>query len=404
MKPALQTLVLAALLYCPLAQAGTIPVRPEPADSLEKALAEAKEGDVLLLAAGVYRGSFSVGTGITLKGAGDRESEVRGTDYATFELAGERIRIQNLAVTGGTNTRRAVSGHFCSVRIENCRFDGIAEAVALRGCPLSDVICCTFKNCGIGVRAIGRSSPTVWGCRFEGGNWGVFCMDGTPYVRNCLFHAQRRQGVGLFRTMGAIVRNNLFLDASQNGVFTGRGFGGSIRNNIFHACGNAAVAGENCVTHNILSRIPNPPVQDGAGTPLKDSDQTNQVADLSIALDEQGRVKIPETPGMAKGIRDAWQARGAAARIGFETPGFQPGSAVHLSSAPPARFTEPYVVNGVAEEYACLAMWEMQPRRQSLTSSDGKHCDEIEAMQGTKTVLLRFDIHRFFGESDMDSR
>ena len=163
--------------------------------TLAAALTRAKPGDVLKLAVGEYRGCVIVPEGVTVRGAGPDKTKMTGKGHTLIGIGGARVTLAGIELQVGEDMERGVDSD-APVRIECCRFVKFPHGVALRGAPLSDVIACEFKECSIGVRAIGKASPTVWGCRFDGGRLGVFDMDGAPYIRNNLF-CQLDEGIHL---------------------------------------------------------------------------------------------------------------------------------------------------------------------------------------------------------------
>src|SRR5262245_6843229 len=71
------------------------------AGALAAALAKAKPGDVLKVAAGEYQESVRVPAGVTIEGAGADRTTLVGADYAAINCAGAHVRIAGLTIRGG---------------------------------------------------------------------------------------------------------------------------------------------------------------------------------------------------------------------------------------------------------------------------------------------------------------
>jgi hypothetical protein len=404
MLPRLLTGTAALLLLCQLARAGDIDVKPGTG-TITAAAANAKPGDTLLLAPGEYTDTVELGEGVTLKGAGAEKTSITSPDYAIISCTGPKVTIIGVELRPGEKTFSGVNSTQ-PVRVERCRFKGIKEGVAMMGAPLSDVVFCDFIDCGIGVRAIGKACPTVWGCKFSGGQTGVFGMDGSPYIRNNLFVSQK-SAIRLSSDEAAIIRNNVFwkcgdsaIDANaKTGIFSP-----SIRNNIFDTCAVTIVCPvklEPYISNSVIHAVPDPAFHYQDSTPIK-ADETI-AADPALELTDQGELKAKAEVCKGKGIRLNNEPPGTKGTIGLDGL-LHPGVAAEAEAkVPPVRFAGPiYIANSVAEEYMALTVVGMgmqRPNRQSTGQKNGVHFDTLETTKGGKPVTVEFDIDRFFSEA-----
>jgi hypothetical protein len=379
---------------------------PPGSGTITAALAKAKDGDTVRLAAGEYTDAVELPDGVSLQGPGPDQTTLTATSYAAVNCKGPHITIAGLTIKPGEKTVRGVNTS-SPVRVERCRFVGVKEGVAMMGAPLSDVVACEFIDCGIGVRAIGGASPTVWGCLFKGGNMGVFAMDGMPYVRNNVFTGQKL-GVKMMmkESEQPILRNNLFLSCEDAGIeVTAKNpiFRPSIRNTIFDRCGVAVRADAALVastSHCVVHECGEAPFHDKAGVAtLKVGDQATVAADTGVTVDAGGQVAAAHPELLdGKGVRSSEQAEGQSGQIGPEAEWRQVGCAA-AAPLPAVRFKPPLLIaNAVAEEYQYFRLRGLAMSKQSTGKQDGKQVDRVTCSQAGKPLELVFDISRFFGE------
>lgn len=383
----------------------------EPGEgTISAAIANAKTGDTIKLKAGEYRDAVKIPAGITIEGAGAGQTILIATDYAGLSIAGPNVRVIGIEVrAGGEKTTRGVSTDQ-SVRIERCRFIALPEAVALREAPLSDVVNCEFNDCGIGVRAIGGASPTIWGCCFRGGKTGIFVMDGGPNVRNNLF---RETSVGMRliskEPNAMVIRNNVFWTCQTTAIELKAGdmpIGfAAVRNNIFEG-GGAALIGPasltTMVSNNVVHGIPGMPFHDDAGKAVLDDAKAQTLAvDPGLKVSDANEVAVEHAEALAgKGVRECTQPEGQGGQIGLiagcERPGCKPKEG---APGTPLRWSAPnYIANSVGEEYQCLRMWHATMGGQSMTSKGGRSFDTLEISRNGKAETVTFDITGFFCE------
>jgi hypothetical protein len=384
-------------------------IEAKPGDgTISAALAKAKPGDVVKLAAGDYRDSLKMPPGVTLLGAGPDKTKLTGSDFALVQIVGANVTIVGIEFRAGDKMERGVNSDF-PVRVERCRFVKFPHGIALSGAPLSDVMACEFNECGIGVRAIGKASPTVWACRFEGGRQGVFVMDGGPYIRNNLFH-NIDEGMRIMSENLPIVRNNVFWKCKTHGLLVmPRGkvalLGPSIRNNIFLECGDA-VAGPagwlSGLSHGVIFQSGDSPIHVEQGDPPFDlATQHIVLTDPALRLDDQGALTAKNSAvTKGQGIRLSHQPVGEKGDIGlaegWNTPGCKTPAGLEL---PPARFVAPlYIANAVAEEYVAIESEGCKSGEQAMRVEDGRRLDILTVTCDGKEAERRFDIDRCFAE------
>lgn len=400
------------LILCANGMATEINVPPGDG-TLAAAFVDAKAGDVIHLAAGDYRGSADVPAGVTLVGCGADETVLIGTGQTLLRVAGEKVTIRGLELRGCHQTENGVSC-MAAVRIERCRFTHLAHGVAVVGTPLVDVVACEFQDCRIGVRAAGKSSPTVWGCRFSGGV-GVFAMDGGPYICENLFY-EMDEGVRIASDDRPVLRNNVFWRCKSHGVLvTRRSDSGAgrpaIRNCIFVACGDAVMGGRTSLSDlsdSIVYACGDVPIRVDSREPAFDlAERRIRVADPELRLGRDGTLTMTSAGFVTgQGIRTFSEPRGTKADIGLSKRCMRPGC-VPLDPAvlPPVRFAaEPLIVNSVSEEHLLLDHAGCTLDSQELIAMNGHHVDVFHTTCGSQQVEWRFDVDRFYGEPGFGRR
>lgn len=399
-------LIVFSLLAACAATAGAEEIVVAPGEGTLAAAAEqAGGGGVLALQAGRYLGSVQLPGGVMLRGAGCDQSILVPDDPVAINCLGPGIIISGITIEGTESTRRGINTQY-SVRIERCRFVGIPEAVALMGAPLSDIIACTFEDCRIGVRAIADASPTVWGCRFEGGTMGIFAMGGAPYIQSNLFRGTET-AVRLLIGDGSgfpIVRANTF-DRPKIGIEASARdraiFGPSIRNNVF--IGAPIVIAESIarsVSHNVVHDVEGSPVRDEGGRAVIDPEEHRIIdADPGLVVTDSGEIRFERRQVLhGAGIGDRRDA--PPADIGPDEAWSMPGCGAPAGTQlPPVRFGEAKIANSVAEQYQFLQMQRLRLVEQGLTHRNETPFDIMTVRDAAgEEQTLEFDISRFFHE------
>ena len=239
---------------------------------LQAALAAAKEGDEIWVAAGIYKPasdndrlkSFLMPDEVALYGgfAGiETETAREQRDWKAHQtiLSGEMGDPENHAdnsrrvVIGGINSILdgfTVTGGYAegdiggggmtnykgAVTVANCTFSGNTSGGAMFNDQCSPVIFnCTFSNnlspsTAGGAMCNRGGAPTVTSCTFSGnssGAGGALCItDSMPTVTNCTFIGNTAsQGGGMFITHDCSVINCTFIDNRADGSIYGEGGG-----------------------------------------------------------------------------------------------------------------------------------------------------------------------------------
>lgn len=171
------------------------------ADDLKSAIAKAKPGDTIVLAAGTYKGPIELPAGVGIRGAG-RNATIVDARAAAFGIAaagGSNAEIADLTVLGAKQTnikieqmsnvrvRRvrsvgAINGiTFLDVdngRIENAIVDENRYGVALNGGSNNVVVNCTLANDGsIGISLPKGTRPVVFNNVVVGGSTCLYLGD-----------------------------------------------------------------------------------------------------------------------------------------------------------------------------------------------------------------------------------
>jgi hypothetical protein len=106
-RGAVVALVLAAFLVggAGTTSAGTLRVCPSGCDyaTISDALAAAKRGDKITIAAGTYSGGFTVDKNVSLLGAGAEQVTISGGSPVVSVSSGAAVSISGVTITGGTN-------------------------------------------------------------------------------------------------------------------------------------------------------------------------------------------------------------------------------------------------------------------------------------------------------------
>lgn len=395
---------LASIVACSLATsvlAADIPVKPGTG-TLTIAAGTATEGDVLVLEKGEYRDAVTLSAGVTLRGAGAGESVLIATGRFAVQCDGEGVTVNGLTIKGDGETLRGINT-MSAVRIERVRFENIKEAVALMGAPLSDVVHCDFIDCGIGVRAIAESSPTVWGCRFKGGNLGVLAIGGSPYVRHCVFDGVS-EGCRVSPGGSPMIRNNLFVDCPTAVILLSSKDDSAsawMRNNVY-VRGTSALVGTmesvNGLTHSVVHGLTGPIVANDSGSAVGAPAATVVEADTAVTVADDGTINWGTREALdGKGVAAGGDAADARRDIGPQATLTKVGAAAPADAeSPPVRFRDqPYIANSVSEEYQALRMWRLRSSEQSMKSGPEGPTDTHDT--GGKEIV--FNIARFFSES-----
>jgi|GEM_PF-3096857 len=385
----------------------------QPGDgTISAGAGDAREGDVLVLGEGEYRDAVILPKGVSIRGAGADHTTLIAINQTGIRCAEGENAIVGITIRATDQTTRGVTSEG-PVRVERVRFEKVQEAVSISVAPLSDVVFCEFEDCGVGIRAEGESSPTVWGCVFQGGDIGVVGVHGAPYIRHCAFVGSGI-GIRIATEMGPIIRNSAFIECST-GIAIRPGHRDflsdevSIRNNIFHGCDFAVVSKDELraiVSHAVM--FPGPPrlvcAQDGRPlwNPLW---RTVVVADTGPELDgsDLSFTDWDSLDGM--GLRLCSEPEEARGTIGPD-PALRPlGVAAPEHDVPKTRYIGPlHELNAPFERYEVTRYWGARASKTTRTEHDGVQVDECTVEVDGEARQVYFGVDRYLGESKIQFR
>ncbi len=400
--------ILSALIACAVPCVAD-EIRAAPGKgTISEVAAKATAGDVILLESGEYEDAFTLGAGVTLRGAGAEMTILRSSERVVVRASGPRVTVCDLTIRGDGETLRAVDASG-PVRVERVRIVEVKEAIALMGAPLSDIVACEFVDCGIGVRAIAEASPTVYGCVFSRGRMGVFAMGGAPYVENNAF-VDLEEGVRAVPkgTNQAMIRNNLFLRCAKSGVVVAMGQDAlsvpMIRNSIFQDCPVAIITPKSdipaLIKCAVLHNVPEPAVRDEKGEAslelaahgfAKEDPGLTFGKDFSVTITHQQVV-------VGKGVRRASEPQDVVSNLG-PTLSKLGVSAPVPEGAMMVRWNHPkFIANSVSEEYQAMRVLGLRSSKQATMSTPNGQQDIHTGADG---ATFSFDISRFYGENSL---
>ncbi len=394
------------LAVCGGCWAQVIDVGPE-SGSLAKALREAKPGETLRLAPGIYEGSIKVPAGVSLEGAGAESTTIVGTDGTVMRFGTAwpddiGRRVVGLTVMGAKSQMNGIEASG-SIRIERCRFVGFSTGVELSESPLSDIVCSDFVNCSFGIQLRG-ASPTIWGCEIIGGHKGVWATKGEPYLRNNVFWDQ---SVGYSQSGGrsglvcqAIVRNNLFFESKVSGIdmLFFEPPSPFIHRNIFNSCEVAVHA-----SRTVLDGLRYCMVDPGLRNRFRDGDK-EEVVRVGTDGNVEGRVGASLMDGMLAymypKVAVVGPREGQPLTIVYGPEPEWTGFGTHgTGKVPPIRFgvAQP-IVNSTMEEDDFARHRGLKVLKRVRETSRGRHVDRLTCTKDGEESELVFDISRILEE------
>lgn len=181
------------------AESPRVSIAAEAGFNLQDAINKAQAGDTVRVPAGTYHGSFTLGEGVTLIGAGPGQSILDGTGHEAVIKGANNSMVVGFTIRGakaGVITRGAYAGIFQNV-IEN--------------------------NQQMGVHVIGGSAVIANNViRNNGGLGGVAVNSGNPYIINNTFVDNPHNGVWAWYNPGPTLMNNV-ISGSNTAVLNGAG-------------------------------------------------------------------------------------------------------------------------------------------------------------------------------------
>jgi hypothetical protein len=209
--------------------------------ALAEAVGLARDGDMVLLAKGLYEGSdfpLRVNRSITLAGVSDDGARLEGGELSgLLELSNASVVLRNLTFTNGfAALGGAVLASNCSVAIQNCKFVNNTAVAAL-------------PNSGGGAVYLNNSVAQVTGSDFYNSNatmlggaiaalfnrpldarfkpWQLLSISGSRFLLNHLRSPRGAQGTSVGVTFDSVTLNNTVLVLDSNDFLSGMGHGES---------------------------------------------------------------------------------------------------------------------------------------------------------------------------------
>ena len=194
---------------------------PDDYDTIQAAIDQAEDGDLVMLADGTYQGEGNMrldlqGKILTLTSQNGPEHttiELEPGDFAVHVQRGEdsNTRIVDLTMTGGLYAI-VVSGE-SSPEIRNCWMinNRNAGVIMSPGSPLIEDCVISGTSPGRGVICLRGSDAIIRNCIIQGdGIGGIFAQQSSPTVEGCLItaHANGGFGTGLRLVAGTVTMKN----------------------------------------------------------------------------------------------------------------------------------------------------------------------------------------------------
>ena len=265
----------------------TIKIGDAKYGSLESALEAAKEGDVIVLGAGNYKGAYVINTNnVTIKSNAEEQADVKVYGTLTVAKNVKNVKFEDLYLTEGAQIITDKDGGQEAITVDGCTFDGCTTDASVGTVYFAgDVKDVVVKNCTFVNNRAGRP------VRFQGTTVN-FLLDNNTF--NCgggTWDWVLSQG-----TMKGIVTvtNNVFVKSQQAGVkFDKHGDGTfTIQDNEFYDMTSVAIdirtsAGVACtstfkIIHNIMDNSNVDP--NGVWNPLRlrFNDYTEETLDATV--------------------------------------------------------------------------------------------------------------------------
>ena len=226
------------LLTAASAQAGTLRV-PHQYSTIQAAVAEARDGDTVEIAAGLYAEDVIVSarSGITFKSAAGTLATVRSLSLAYCE----RTRVQKLRFSGGDTL---LSLWDCdNSRISDCQFNGGRNGLALTFSDRAVVSGCRFESVRTGLLASHASVLTLQNNLFKSASVNSLYLSQLQDARNLANTFQDSGPAEIRSSAGADLFNNSFSGAA---LYVRTSNGVTVSANTLHNVSEAALLLEQC--------------------------------------------------------------------------------------------------------------------------------------------------------------
>lgn len=196
-------------LYQKIAGYGRTIRVPHDMSDLQKAFDSARDGDRVVIEAGMYVGSFTIKSALIL------EAAATGVVLSCPAEIGPALLL----------TREAQGAKISGVKFQHSNLLADAErfsAVLVSGASVSFDGCQFHRAAGHGLTVIGGGTATSTQCRFEENGWdGLAVQDAQSQVvvRESFFVGNIRHGIQLWSQSAGVLENNRFSQNCLNGIY-----------------------------------------------------------------------------------------------------------------------------------------------------------------------------------------
>jgi len=159
----------------------------EEYSTIQAAIADASDGDVVQVQPGEYVENIVLKEGVDVIGAGADETVIRSLSesFPSATVDGkDNVTLSGFTITGGYYGIRC-SG--TSPTITDCVIWRNAYCgVLLESSSVTVTRCVIAQNPRYGVQCLDSSAPTISNCTFSANGYGVFSSDSDPVLSNCI--------------------------------------------------------------------------------------------------------------------------------------------------------------------------------------------------------------------------
>jgi len=180
---------MAALLLAAGSLMGDIIRVPESFSTIQEGINAARSGDVVVIAAGVYRENVRMKENVSLKGTGINESTIEGVDVNPVVYGANYSRIEGFTITN--NSDYPGFGVFCN-----------------------------------------HTSPTITNVMVTNNKWGIGCYFSSPKITNCFVENNKVEGIHCVASYPDIINNKI--SGNGDGIYCCFCFSLTIEKNTIH--------------------------------------------------------------------------------------------------------------------------------------------------------------------------
>ncbi|MDJ0726499.1 MAG: right-handed parallel beta-helix repeat-containing protein [Prochloraceae cyanobacterium] len=183
--------------------------------SINHALAIAREGDTILVRSGLYQESITIDKPVTILGeAGAQDTIIEGIELNCIDMQASEAKIKNLTLQGDPatcrpNFRAVLEIHRGNLIIENCFITtsiGIGVKIYQGAFPL-------IKNCRIyggkdtGIKIVRGGGGIIENCdiSYHHSSNIIISGEGKSIVRKCKIHGSKKSGIWIAENSSALI-------------------------------------------------------------------------------------------------------------------------------------------------------------------------------------------------------